>query len=156
MLTNPGCKLFSVGMAQIRKERRYRLRGMAPGMLLFGFQLPGLGSTRLQELEWQLHTVLFTMWLGYAYLKNAHVRIDVFVGGSPAGDRLALRYFEARLGPETAVLATGCRVVCAFVNDILDRSVLEALKQPGPGRPIRRIIPAVLVERGSVAPPAAG
>lgn len=45
----------------------------------FGFQLPGLGSTRLQELEWQIHAVLFTTWLGFAYLKNAHVRIDVFV-----------------------------------------------------------------------------
>jgi len=47
----------------------------------FGFQLPGLGSTRLQELEWQIHTLLFTTWLGFAYMKNSHVRIDVFVGG---------------------------------------------------------------------------
>lgn len=44
----------------------------------FGFQLPGMGSTRLQELEWHLHTVLFCTWLGYAYIRNAHVRIDVF------------------------------------------------------------------------------
>ncbi|MBM3406617.1 MAG: TRAP transporter small permease subunit [Betaproteobacteria bacterium] len=44
----------------------------------FGFQLPGLGSTRLQELEWHLHGVLFCTWLGYAYIRNAHVRIDVF------------------------------------------------------------------------------
>jgi TRAP-type mannitol/chloroaromatic compound transport system permease small subunit len=47
----------------------------------FGFQLPMLGSTRLQELEWQIHTLLFTTWLGYAYVRNSHVRIDVFVGG---------------------------------------------------------------------------
>lgn len=45
----------------------------------FGFQLPGLGSTRLQELEWHLHTALFCFWLGTAYLKNAHVRIDILV-----------------------------------------------------------------------------
>jgi TRAP-type mannitol/chloroaromatic compound transport system permease small subunit len=45
----------------------------------FGFQLPGVGSTRLQELEWHLHAVLFCTWLGYAYVRNAHVRIDVFV-----------------------------------------------------------------------------
>ena len=45
----------------------------------FGFQLPGLGSTRLQELEWHLHTALFSFWLGTAYLKNAHVRIDIVV-----------------------------------------------------------------------------
>jgi TRAP-type mannitol/chloroaromatic compound transport system permease small subunit len=47
----------------------------------FGFQLPEFGSTRLQELEWHLHAVLFCTWLGYAYLRNAHVRIDVFTSG---------------------------------------------------------------------------
>ncbi len=45
----------------------------------FGFQLPGMGSTRLQELEWHLHTALFSFWLGVAYIKNAHVRIDILV-----------------------------------------------------------------------------
>ena len=47
----------------------------------FGFQIPGMGSTRLQELEWHLHGVLFCTWLGYAYIRNSHVRIDVFTGG---------------------------------------------------------------------------
>jgi TRAP-type mannitol/chloroaromatic compound transport system permease small subunit len=46
-----------------------------------GFQLPGMGSTRLQELEWHLHAVLFCTWLGYAYIRNAHVRIDIFTSG---------------------------------------------------------------------------
>jgi TRAP-type mannitol/chloroaromatic compound transport system permease small subunit len=45
----------------------------------FGFQIPGLGSTRLQELEWHFHAVLFSLWLGLAYLRNAHVRIDILV-----------------------------------------------------------------------------
>ncbi len=45
----------------------------------FGFQLPGMGSTRLQELEWQLHTALFSFWLGVGYVKNSHVRIDILV-----------------------------------------------------------------------------
>jgi TRAP-type mannitol/chloroaromatic compound transport system permease small subunit len=36
-----------------------------------------LGSTKLQEGEWHLHTALFTLCLGYAYLKDAHVRIDL-------------------------------------------------------------------------------
>jgi TRAP-type mannitol/chloroaromatic compound transport system permease small subunit len=48
----------------------------------FGYQLPGMGSTRLQELEWHLHTALFCFWLGTAYLKNAHVRIDILVTGA--------------------------------------------------------------------------
>ncbi len=36
-----------------------------------------LGSTKLQEAEWHLHVVLFAFCLGYAYLKDAHVRIDL-------------------------------------------------------------------------------
>lgn len=36
-----------------------------------------LGSTKLQELEWHFHTILFAFCIGYAYLKDAHVRIDL-------------------------------------------------------------------------------
>ena len=36
-----------------------------------------LGSTKLQEAEWHLHVILFAFCLGYAYLKDAHVRIDL-------------------------------------------------------------------------------
>jgi TRAP-type mannitol/chloroaromatic compound transport system permease small subunit len=43
----------------------------------FGFQLSGMGSTRLQELEWHLHTAIFSFWLGIGYIKNSHVRIDI-------------------------------------------------------------------------------
>lgn len=53
----------------------------------FGFQLSfygiDFGSTRLQELEWHIHAMLFLTWLGYAYVRNAHVRIDVFVVNLP-------------------------------------------------------------------------
>jgi TRAP-type mannitol/chloroaromatic compound transport system permease small subunit len=34
-------------------------------------------STKLQEWEWHLHTVVFLLALGYAYSKNAHVRVDL-------------------------------------------------------------------------------
>jgi len=51
----------------------------------FGYQIPGFGSTRLQELEWHLHTAIFAFWLGFAYLRNAHVRIDLIA--SRAGPR---------------------------------------------------------------------
>lgn len=51
----------------------------------FGFQLHlfgvNLGSTRLQELEWHLHAFLFLTWIGFCYVRNAHVRIDVFTSG---------------------------------------------------------------------------
>ncbi|MDH3476027.1 MAG: TRAP transporter small permease subunit [Rhodospirillales bacterium] len=36
-----------------------------------------LGSTKLQELEWHFHVVLFVFCLGFAYLKDSHVRIDL-------------------------------------------------------------------------------
>ena len=43
------------------------------------------GSTLLQELEWHFHTVLFTLVLGYGYIWNAHVRVDL------VRERLAFR-----------------------------------------------------------------
>lgn len=36
-----------------------------------------LGSTKLQELEWHIHTVLFMFCVGFAYVADAHVRIDL-------------------------------------------------------------------------------
>lgn len=62
-----------------------------------GFQLMilgvDLGSTRLQELEWHLHGILFLTWLGYAYVRNAHVRIDVFTAGLSARKQAWLELF---------------------------------------------------------------
>ena len=34
-------------------------------------------STRLQEMEWHLHATLFLLALGYGYVKDAHVRIEL-------------------------------------------------------------------------------
>lgn len=48
-------------------------------------------------------------------------------------DRLApeydieINYFESRLRPETTVLADGCKCVCAFVNDEIDKNVIDNL-----------------------------
>jgi len=42
-----------------------------------------------------------------------------------------IRYFESRLRPDTTSLAEGCNVVCAFVNDVLDREVIDQLKRSG-------------------------
>ncbi len=36
-----------------------------------------IGSSKLQELEWHLHTLLFMFTLGIGYLHNTHVRIDI-------------------------------------------------------------------------------
>lgn len=36
-----------------------------------------IGSTALQEWEWHFHVLLFATALGYAYLRDVHVRIDL-------------------------------------------------------------------------------
>ena len=48
---------------------------------LFGIDL---GSTRLQELTWHFHGILFLTWLGYTYIANAHVRIDILTNNMSA------------------------------------------------------------------------
>ena len=40
-----------------------------------------------------------------------------------------IRYFEVKLGRDTASLARGCDAVCAFVNDEIDGAVIEALTE---------------------------
>ena len=47
-----------------------------------------LGSTKLQDLEWHIHAVLFLFCLGFAYLKDAHVRIELVSERLPRRMRL--------------------------------------------------------------------
>lgn len=49
-------------------------------------------STFLQELEWHIHTMVFALSFGFAYLRGAHVRIDVIRDhlSPPARARLEL------------------------------------------------------------------
>lgn len=44
-------------------------------------ELPIITSVRLLELQWHFHVTLFMLSLGYAYLRNVHVRIDMAVSG---------------------------------------------------------------------------
>jgi TRAP-type mannitol/chloroaromatic compound transport system permease small subunit len=41
----------------------------------FGIPIP---LTKFQELEWYMHTTLFSMWMGYCYTINAHPRVDSY------------------------------------------------------------------------------
>lgn len=36
-----------------------------------------MNSPKLQDAEWHLHTMLFFLALGYAYARNAHMRLDL-------------------------------------------------------------------------------
>ena len=42
-----------------------------------------------------------------------------------------ITYFEERLHGETATLAAGFPMLCAFVNDVIDRTVVESLAHQG-------------------------
>lgn len=50
-----------------------------------------------------------------------------FLAAAASDGRHRLVWFDARLSAETATLAAGCGAVCAFVNDVVDRPVLETL-----------------------------
>lgn len=54
-----------------------------------------------------------------------------FLNAANAAFEHELVFFEARLSQETSVLASGFEAVCVFVNDTLDRAVLEQLAQGG-------------------------
>ena len=51
------------------------------------------GSFKLQELEWHLHGAIALLGMGYAYINNAHVRIDVFAGALPERVKLWMELF---------------------------------------------------------------
>jgi TRAP-type mannitol/chloroaromatic compound transport system permease small subunit len=42
------------------------------------FAIP-IPFTKFQELEWHLHTAIFSFWLGFNYTINAHPRVDSYV-----------------------------------------------------------------------------
>jgi TRAP-type mannitol/chloroaromatic compound transport system permease small subunit len=72
VVTRNGIKLW-VGFAMLQILPPFQLN-------LFGLDL---GSSRLQELQWHLHGIIFLTWIGYAYIRNAHVRIDILTSGLP-------------------------------------------------------------------------
>jgi len=49
------------------------------------FGVSNFPYTKFQELEWHLHTVIFSLWLGFNYCVNAHPRVDSYT------DRLRFR-----------------------------------------------------------------
>ena len=46
------------------------------------------GSFKLQELEWHLHGAIAVLAFGYAYTRDAHVRIDILANRIPTRTRL--------------------------------------------------------------------
>jgi TRAP-type mannitol/chloroaromatic compound transport system permease small subunit len=44
---------------------------------VLGRRFTNTNSIILQELEWHFHGALFLLCLGFTYMKDAHVRVDV-------------------------------------------------------------------------------
>ncbi len=100
-----------------------------------------IGSTKLQELEWHLHGALFLLCLGWAYTKNAHVRIELL---------------SEKLSPKAgaAIEALGCLLfllpyafaVISFGIDYVSYSIeYNEASASATGLPNRWIIKSVII-----------
>lgn len=69
-------------------------------------------STRIQEMEWHLHAVLFLMTLGYAYVRDAHVRIELVRDSLRPRSRAWIELFGALL-----FMVPYCYVVIKYGNE---------------------------------------
>ena len=54
-------------------------------------------SPVIQDAEWHLHTIIFFGALGYAYARNAHVRLDIFRPRFSARGRLWVEFLGGLL-----------------------------------------------------------
>ncbi|MGE0745421.1 MAG: TRAP transporter small permease subunit [Rhodospirillales bacterium] len=113
----------------------------APLRALAEAQQQWFGSTKLQELEWHLHTVLFALCLGYAYLRGAHVRIDLVRERMGACTRLWVEVAGIVL-----FLLPFCAVVLWFGAGFVARSFADGeMSASAAGLGQRWIIKGVLV-----------
>ncbi len=76
-----------------------------------------LGSTKLQEGEWHLHAMLFLLCMGFVYLKDGHVRIDLMREGMSSRTRNWVELFGCLL-----FAIPYCLIVAWFSIDFVDRS----------------------------------
>lgn len=99
-----------------------------------------LGSTKLQELEWHMHAVLFALLIGFAYLKDTHVRIDL------VRERLGERaQWWIELFGCLFFLLPYCALVVYFTYDFALRSFLiDEISASATGLSHRWIIKAVV------------
>ena len=98
-------------------------------------------STILQELEWHMHTVLFTLVLGYGYIHNTHVRVDL------VREKLSFRrkaWLEF-LGTSVFLIPYTCIVIGFAVIYAYDSYMMNEISASAVGLEQRWIIKTVLV-----------
>jgi len=95
-----------------------------------------ISSTRLQELEWHLHAVVFLLAFGVTYLRNGHVRVDMWREGRSARTRAWVE-----LSGLMVLALPYCAVMLWFGWDFVRRSYLQGEGSPAmTGLPNRWII----------------
>jgi TRAP-type mannitol/chloroaromatic compound transport system permease small subunit len=99
-----------------------------------------LNSTKLQEMEWHLHTALFALCLGFGYLRNAHVRVDLIAETRSPRWRAWVEFLGCIL-----FLLPYCLLVLYFAYDFVLKSYLQGeISASLIGLPHRWIIKSVL------------
>jgi TRAP-type mannitol/chloroaromatic compound transport system permease small subunit len=100
-----------------------------------------LNSTKLQEMEWHLHTALFALCLGFGYIHNAHVRIDLFSEGRSPRWRAWVEFLGC-----VFFLLPYCLVVIYFAYDFAVASYVQGeISASLVGVPHRWIIKSVFL-----------
>lgn len=80
----------------------------------------GLNATQLQEAEYWLHTMLFTLVIGYAYSRQSHVRIDLVRGRLPLRAKFLIEIIGC-----AALLIPFCLMAVYFNFNYAQASFLE-------------------------------
>ena len=99
-----------------------------------------LGSTKLQEGEWHLHAVLFLLCIGFTYIEDAHVRIDLL------RERMSSRTKDwVELIGCIIFVIPYCLIVTYFAEDFVERSwAVGEASDSATGLPYRWAIKAFL------------
>ena len=99
-----------------------------------------LGSTKLQEGEWHLHAMLFLLCMGFVFLKDGHVRIDLMRERMTSRTRNWIEFLGCLL-----FAIPYCMVLAWFSIDFVERSWdLNEASDSATGLPYRWAIKAFM------------
>jgi len=108
-------------------------------------------STLLQEMEWHSHTILFAFVLGYGYIHNTHVRVDLLRERFDFRLKAKLEFFGL-----TFFLIPYCLIVAYFALEYaVDAYAISEISASQVGLPMRWV-PKLLLFTGLVVTVAAG
>jgi len=102
---------------------------------VIGRQFFDTGSVFLVELEWHMHGLIVMLAFGYAFLKDGHVRIDVFSGSFPRRTRIWIDMFAILF-----FLTPFCAAMIWFGWDYVGRAYDRGTGSPIGGLPHRFIV----------------